>query len=50
MGILDEFDPRHDAWQFENWGEGSDFSWDLYRRTYLAINPSNDPPTTNRIG
>ncbi|MEO8751297.1 MAG: hypothetical protein ABI624_01330 [Casimicrobiaceae bacterium] len=43
MGILDEFDPRHDGWQFANWGEGSDFSWDLYRRTYLAINPSNDP-------
>jgi len=43
MGILDEFDPRHDGWQFVNWGEGSDFSWDLFRRTYLAINPSNDP-------
>lgn len=43
MGILDEFDPKHDGWQFENWGETSDFSWDLYRRTYLAVNPTNDP-------
>jgi hypothetical protein len=43
MGILDQFDPHHDGWQFVNWGEGTDFSWDLYRRTYLAINPSNDP-------
>lgn len=43
MGILDEFDPRHDGWQFVNWGESTDFSWDLYRRTYLAVNPSNDP-------
>ena len=47
MGILDQFDPQHDGWQFENWREDSpdlgDLSWDLYRRTYLAINPSNDP-------
>ena len=47
MGILDQFDPQHDGWQFENWSEDSpdlgDLSWDLYRRTYLAINPSNDP-------
>ena len=43
MGILDEFDPTRDGWSFANWGETSDFSWDLYRRTYLAINPTNDP-------
>jgi hypothetical protein len=43
MGILDEFDPTRDGWSFVNWGEGADFSWDLYRRTYLAINPTNDP-------
>lgn len=43
MGILDEFDPRRDGWFFENWGEAADFDWDLYRRTYLAINPTNDP-------
>ena len=43
MGILDEFIPKRDGWSFVNWGEGTDFSWDLYRRTYLAINPTNDP-------
>jgi hypothetical protein len=43
MGILDEFNPRRDGWFFENWGEATDFDWDLYRRTYLAINPTNDP-------
>ena len=43
MGILDEFNPRRDGWFFENWGEAADFDWDLYRRTYLAINPTNDP-------
>jgi hypothetical protein len=43
MGILKEFDPKRDGWSFVNWGEANDFSWDLYRRTYLAINPTNDP-------
>ena len=43
MGILDEFNPAGDGWFFENWGEAADFDWDLYRRTYLAINPTNDP-------
>ena len=43
MGILDEFNPKRDGWFFENWGELADFDWDLYRRTYLAINPTNDP-------
>ena len=43
MGILDEFNPRRDGWSFVNWGEANDFTWDLYRRTYLAINPTNDP-------
>lgn len=43
------FDPKKDGWYFENWGEkgdyciGScDFSWDLFRRTYLGIYPNND--------
>lgn len=43
------FDPAVDGWYFENWGEtdphclGScDLSWDLYRRTYLGINPTHD--------
>ena len=42
MGILDSFDLAHDGWSFHNWTETTDFSWDLYRRTYLAINPTND--------
>jgi hypothetical protein len=43
MGILTEFDPKRDGWFFQNWRESTDFDWDLYRRTYLAINPTNDP-------
>ena len=43
MGILDEFNPQRDGWFFENWGEAASFDWALYRRTYLAINPTNDP-------
>jgi hypothetical protein len=43
MSILDEFDPTRNGWFFENWAEANDFDWDLYRRTYLAINPTNDP-------
>jgi hypothetical protein len=44
-----DFDPALDGWNFENWGEVSpncidscDFSWDLYRQSYLGINPSNN--------
>jgi hypothetical protein len=45
VAILDEFDPKRDGWFFNNWGEdpAMPFSWDLYRKTYLAINPTNDP-------
>jgi hypothetical protein len=42
MGILTEFDPTRDGWFFDNWREATDFDWDLYRRTYLAINPTDD--------
>jgi hypothetical protein len=42
MAILDEFDPQTNGWFFENWGEASPFSWDLFRRTYLGINPTQD--------
>lgn len=41
MGILDEFDPKRDGWSFENF-QTPDLSWDLYRRTYLAINPTEN--------
>jgi hypothetical protein len=42
MGILDEFDPTRDGWFFDNWDQTTPFDWDLYRRTYLAINPTDD--------
>jgi hypothetical protein len=42
MAILDEFDPQTNGWFFENWGETSPFSWDLFRRTYLGVNPTQD--------
>jgi len=44
MSIIDVFDPAKDGWYFKNWGESSDFSWDLYRETYLGINPTNNCP------
>ena len=44
-----DFDPATDGWYFENWGEQSpycltscDFSWDLFRQTYLGVNPTHD--------
>jgi hypothetical protein len=42
MAIGDEFDPRKNGWSFQNWDDAS-LSWDLYRRSYLAINPTEDP-------
>jgi hypothetical protein len=42
MSITDTFDPDRNGWIFENWGESSEFSWDLFRRTYIGINPSHD--------
>jgi hypothetical protein len=49
MSITSKFDPARDGWYFENWAElapyciGScEFSWDLYRQTYLGINPTNN--------
>lgn len=42
MSITDMFDPTLNGWYFENWGEATDFSWDLFRKTYLAINPTHD--------
>jgi hypothetical protein len=41
MGILEEFDPKRDGWSFENFTT-PDLSWDLFRRTYLAINPTDN--------
>lgn len=42
MAISKQFDPARDGWYFENWGESGEFSWDLYRQTYLGINPTHD--------
>ena len=52
MAIGDEFDPKKNGWSFHNWNDPYDpnhpieqpgLSWDLYRRAYLAINPTQDP-------
>jgi hypothetical protein len=48
MAIGDEFDPNKNGWSFHNWDDQYDpnhpgLSWDLYRRAYLAINPTQDP-------
>jgi len=43
MSVLKPFDPTIESWSFNNWTETNDFSWDLMRRTYLAINPTEDP-------
>ena len=42
MSITDTFDTSRNGWIFENWGETSTFSWDLFRRTYIGINPTQD--------
>jgi hypothetical protein len=42
MSITDTFDPDRNGWIFENWGETSELSWDLFRRTYIGINPTHD--------
>ena len=42
MSVLTPFDPVAEGWSFENWREATPFSWDLMRRTYLAINPTDD--------
>ncbi len=41
MAIGDEFDPEKNGWFFQNWNDAN-LSWDLYRRAYLAINPTQD--------
>jgi hypothetical protein len=36
------FDPEVDGWFFGNWGEPEPFAWDLFRETYLGVNPTQD--------
>jgi len=49
MPITNEFDPAQNGWYFSNQGGfapslSSDYAlWNLYRETYLGINPTNDP-------
>jgi hypothetical protein len=43
----DYFDPATDGWYFGNWGEATEpvptpFTWDLFRDTYLGVNPTQD--------
>lgn len=42
MTIQPEFKPERDGWSFINWDDAN-LSWELFRRTYLGINPTNDP-------
>lgn len=55
LGILafpmlgDQFDPKLDGWYFSNWKEESpncvgscEFTWDLYRQTFLGVNPTHN--------
>ncbi len=49
LALSDQFDPKLDGWYFSNWKEenpncvGScEFTWDLYRQTFLGINPTHD--------
>jgi hypothetical protein len=44
-----DFDPAVDGWRFENWGESGsncvgscELSWDLFRKAYLGINPTQN--------
>lgn len=43
MGVSDTFDPQRDGWSFRNWYGDVGFSWDLYRRSYLGISPTESP-------
>jgi len=43
MPLTVEFDPNVHGWFFGNWGEATEFTWDLYRDTYLGINPTQNP-------
>ncbi len=40
MSIKDTFSPNRDGWNFKNWSETEPFSWDLFRRAYIGINPT----------
>ena len=42
MPLTVDFDPDLNGWYFENWGETSEFSWDLFRDSYLGINPTHN--------
>jgi len=43
MPLTVDFDPNVHGWFFGNWGETTEFTWDLYRDTYLGINPTQNP-------
>ena len=42
MPLTRDFDAALNGWNFNNWGEPSPFDWDLFRDTYLGINPTQD--------
>jgi len=35
------FDPKVDGWSFKNF-TGGNFTWDLFRKTYLGVNPTEN--------
>jgi hypothetical protein len=43
MPLQVDFEPNEHGWFFDNWGEATEFTWDLYRDAYLGINPTQDP-------
>lgn len=56
MWISAGFDPDRDGWSFANWGEKNpwcmeqcEFSWDLFRQTYLGISESPEDFTFYQI-
>jgi hypothetical protein len=38
---MTSFSPKNDGWYFENFSEG-DFTWDLFRESYLGVNPTEN--------
>lgn len=42
MPLINNFDPEINGWFFSNWDEMSEFNWDLFRDSYLGINPTQN--------
>lgn len=42
MPLTNDFDPEINGWFFKNWPETSEFDWNLFRDSYLGINPTQN--------